>query len=110
MLRKNSDTIINIQIVYNRNDKERTLKVYLEQSDIAEDIYKRILLERKVEEQLGKYSEWHLTFFNFGFISFVNLTLLYKILHTKFLNNIFSSLFAFSQLVLKVFHSGKSFI
>ena len=43
------------QIIYNRNEKERTLKVYLEQSAIAEDVYKRILLERKVEEQLGKF-------------------------------------------------------
>jgi len=42
-----------LQIIYNRNEKERTLKVYLEQSAIAEDVYKRILLERKVEEQLG---------------------------------------------------------
>ena len=44
-----------LQIVYTRNEKERTLKIYLEQSDVAEDVYKRILLERKVEEQLGKF-------------------------------------------------------
>jgi hypothetical protein len=36
-----------------KNEKERNLKIYLEQSDVAEDIQKRILLERKVEEQLG---------------------------------------------------------
>lgn len=42
-----------LQIVYNRNEKEKLLKIYLEQSDIAEDLYKRILRERKVEEQLG---------------------------------------------------------
>jgi len=42
-----------LQIVYNRNEKEKSLKIYLEQSDIAEDLYKRILRERKVEEQLG---------------------------------------------------------
>ena len=41
------------KIVYNRNEKEKSLKIYLEQSDIAEDLYKRILRERKVEEQLG---------------------------------------------------------
>merc|ERR1711953_272231 len=42
-----------LQIIYNRNEKEKSLKIYLEQSDIAEDLYKRILRERKVEEQLG---------------------------------------------------------
>ena len=47
--------LITLKIVYTRNEKERTLKIYLEQSDVAEDVYKRILLERKVEEQLGKF-------------------------------------------------------
>ena len=35
--------------------------MYLEQSAIAEDVYKRILLERKVEEQLGKFIQLNKT-------------------------------------------------